>query len=207
MQLDERASRLKGIFSIVVTPFHKDGAFDFAGLAENIERVISVGYDGLLIGGTYGEFPVMTTQERAEVRSLGSTVPARSRSAPNPPEPIPVQPATAAVTALTSHQVQPSLTQTSPLAACIPTTSSAEPCASTTPVPRKHSPPSSPATSTHSSISPKVFSASPTRAWSRRSVVCLSNAGMIRAPLPSLPLAEPARSMPALLLNPSAFVA
>jgi dihydrodipicolinate synthase/N-acetylneuraminate lyase len=67
MLLDERASRLKGIFSIVVTPFHKDGAFDFAGLAENIERVISVGYDGLLIGGTYGEFPVMTTQERAEL--------------------------------------------------------------------------------------------------------------------------------------------
>src|SRR5262245_60153375 len=67
MQPDERASRLKGIFSIVVTPFHKDGAFDFAGLAENIERVISLGYDGLLIGGTYGEFPVMTTQERAEL--------------------------------------------------------------------------------------------------------------------------------------------
>ena len=37
MQLDERASRLKGIFSIVVTPFHKDGAFDFVGLAEHIE--------------------------------------------------------------------------------------------------------------------------------------------------------------------------
>jgi dihydrodipicolinate synthase/N-acetylneuraminate lyase len=67
MQLDERASRLKGIFSIAVTPFHNDGAFDFAGLTEHIERVISLGYDGLLIGGTYGEFPVMTTQERAEL--------------------------------------------------------------------------------------------------------------------------------------------
>lgn len=67
MQQDDRAARLKGIFSIVVTPFHKDGAFDFAGLAENIERVISLGYDGLLIGGTYGEFPAMTAQERADL--------------------------------------------------------------------------------------------------------------------------------------------
>ena len=67
MELNDRASRLKGIFTIVVTPFDKDGGFDFAGLAETIERVISLGYDGLLIGGTYGEFPAMTAQERAEL--------------------------------------------------------------------------------------------------------------------------------------------
>jgi 4-hydroxy-tetrahydrodipicolinate synthase len=65
--MDDRASRLKGIFTIVVTPFHKDGAFDFAGLSENIERVISLGYDGLLIGGTYGEFATMTPNERVEL--------------------------------------------------------------------------------------------------------------------------------------------
>jgi dihydrodipicolinate synthase/N-acetylneuraminate lyase len=65
--MDDRASRLNGIFNIVVTPFHKGGAFDFAGLFENIERVISLGYDGLLIGGTYGEFPAMTPDERAEL--------------------------------------------------------------------------------------------------------------------------------------------
>lgn len=65
--MDDRAANLKGIYNIVVTPFHKDGAFDFAALAENIERTISLGYDGLLIGGTYGEFPVMTTDERAEL--------------------------------------------------------------------------------------------------------------------------------------------
>lgn len=65
--MDDRASRLKGIFTIVVTPFHKDGSFDFVGLAENIERVVSLGYDGLLIGGTYGEFATMTPKERAEM--------------------------------------------------------------------------------------------------------------------------------------------
>ena len=67
MSNEEQKSRLKGIFSIVVTPFSADGAFDFNALDENIERTISLGYDGLLIGGTYGEFPVMTTVERAEL--------------------------------------------------------------------------------------------------------------------------------------------
>jgi dihydrodipicolinate synthase/N-acetylneuraminate lyase len=65
--MDDRASRLNGIFNIVVTPFHKDGGFDLDGLSENIERIISLGYDGLLIGGTYGEFPAMTADERAEL--------------------------------------------------------------------------------------------------------------------------------------------
>jgi len=67
MSNEEQKSRLKGIFSIVVTPFDTDGAFDFKALDENIERTISLGYDGLLIGGTYSEFPVMTTDERAEL--------------------------------------------------------------------------------------------------------------------------------------------
>ena len=67
MRNEEQKSRLKGIFSIVVTPFGADGAFDFKAFDENIERTISLGYDGLLIGGTYGEFPVMTTAERAEL--------------------------------------------------------------------------------------------------------------------------------------------
>lgn len=67
MPYEEIKSRLKGIFSIVVTPFREDGAFDFDGLADNIERVIALGYDGLLIGGTYGEFPAMNLAERAEL--------------------------------------------------------------------------------------------------------------------------------------------
>src|SRR5882762_7637698 len=66
MKNEELKSRLKGIFNIVVTPFTKDGSFDFAVLGENIERMISLGYDGLLVGGTYGEFPVMSAVARAE---------------------------------------------------------------------------------------------------------------------------------------------
>lgn len=65
--IDECRERLHGIFNITVTPFAADGNFDWAGLARSIERVIGLGYDGLLIGGTYGEFPAMTPDERAEL--------------------------------------------------------------------------------------------------------------------------------------------
>jgi dihydrodipicolinate synthase/N-acetylneuraminate lyase len=63
--IKECQARLRGIFNITVTPFKADGSFDFAGLARNMERVIALGFDGILIGGTYGEFPAMSTEERA----------------------------------------------------------------------------------------------------------------------------------------------
>jgi 4-hydroxy-tetrahydrodipicolinate synthase len=65
--ITECRARLHGIFNIAVTPFHADGSFDYEGLAANIERVIALGYDGILIGGTYGEFPAMSADERAEL--------------------------------------------------------------------------------------------------------------------------------------------
>lgn len=57
-------ARLRGIFNITVTPFSPDDGIDFAGLADSIERLIGMKFDGLLVGGTYGEFPTMTTDER-----------------------------------------------------------------------------------------------------------------------------------------------
>jgi 4-hydroxy-tetrahydrodipicolinate synthase len=63
----ESLSRLKGIFNITVTPFRADGAVDLRALEENIERMIRLGYDGILIGGTYGEFPSMNPAERADL--------------------------------------------------------------------------------------------------------------------------------------------
>lgn len=65
--ISECHARLRGLFNITVTPFKTDGAFDDAALARNIERVIALGFDGILIGGTYGEFPAMSRQERADL--------------------------------------------------------------------------------------------------------------------------------------------
>ncbi len=63
----ECRARLGGIFNITVTPFAADGSIETAGLARSVERVIGLGYDGILIGGTYGEFPAMSVDERADL--------------------------------------------------------------------------------------------------------------------------------------------
>lgn len=63
----ESMDRLRGIFNITVTPFAADGTIDFRGLADNIERLVAMRFDGLLIGGTYGEFPTMSADERAQL--------------------------------------------------------------------------------------------------------------------------------------------
>lgn len=62
---DAAFNGLQGLFSITVTPFLKDGTLDRAALAALIERTIDAQYDGLLIGGTYGEFATMDLDERA----------------------------------------------------------------------------------------------------------------------------------------------
>lgn len=64
---EESSARSRGLFNITVTPFTADGAIDVDALTENIQRVLGLGYDGLLIGGTYGEFPAMDTAERAKL--------------------------------------------------------------------------------------------------------------------------------------------
>jgi hypothetical protein len=43
--ITECYARLRGIFSITVTPFAADGAFHHAGPARNIERVIGLGFE------------------------------------------------------------------------------------------------------------------------------------------------------------------
>lgn len=70
----ECRERLAGIFNITVTPFDAAGAIDKPGLARSIERVIGLGYDGILIGGTYGEFPAMSADERAELFRIAMDV-------------------------------------------------------------------------------------------------------------------------------------
>ena len=62
---DSAKARLRGLFNISVTPFGADGMLDKSALAEHLERIIAAGYDGVLIGGTYGEFATMDTAERA----------------------------------------------------------------------------------------------------------------------------------------------
>jgi dihydrodipicolinate synthase/N-acetylneuraminate lyase len=64
---DESLERVKGLFNITITPFTSNGPIDFQALSEGVERVLNIGYDGLLIGGTYGEFATMNTEERVAI--------------------------------------------------------------------------------------------------------------------------------------------
>ena len=61
---EEAFERTRGLFNITVTPFDAKGEIDFGALAQNIARIIDLGYNGLLIGGTYGEFATMSLEER-----------------------------------------------------------------------------------------------------------------------------------------------
>lgn len=61
---NEARARTRGLFNITVTSFNADGSIDTAETSRTIERVLGMGFDGLLIGGTYGEFPTMNPEER-----------------------------------------------------------------------------------------------------------------------------------------------
>jgi 4-hydroxy-tetrahydrodipicolinate synthase len=71
---EEAFAALQGLFNITTTPFSADGSLDAEALAESIERMIGFGYDGLLIGGTYGEFATMSAGERAGLFRLAIDV-------------------------------------------------------------------------------------------------------------------------------------
>ncbi len=60
----EFRARLRGVYNIVLTPFRDDFTLDVAALERNINAVLAGGVQGLLVGGTYGEFPSMSTSER-----------------------------------------------------------------------------------------------------------------------------------------------
>ncbi|MBW4081996.1 dihydrodipicolinate synthase family protein [Paenibacillus sp. S150] len=57
-------AKWQGIFVLAITPFQPDGTLDLTGLAENIETFLAEGAHGVIVGGTYAEYPSMSRQER-----------------------------------------------------------------------------------------------------------------------------------------------
>ncbi len=59
-----------GCYTAIITPFHADGSFDASSFAKVIEQQIAGGIDGIVVLGTTGESPTVTTQEHDEIIQL-----------------------------------------------------------------------------------------------------------------------------------------
>jgi 4-hydroxy-2-oxoglutarate aldolase len=58
---------LKGIYAPIPTPFHPDGSIAWGALEKNVKKWISSPLQGLVVGGSNGEFPFLSFAERAEL--------------------------------------------------------------------------------------------------------------------------------------------
>ncbi len=61
----------KGIYVPIITTFNEDESIDFASYQKVIDYVIEGGVHGLLVGGTTGEYHVMSTEERKSLIKAG----------------------------------------------------------------------------------------------------------------------------------------
>lgn len=59
--------KLQGVFTALVTPFHKDGSLDEKALRKLVDFQIDQGISGLVPVGTTGESPTLTHQEHHQV--------------------------------------------------------------------------------------------------------------------------------------------
>lgn len=55
------------LITAMATPFKDDGALDLAGAKTLADHLLSVGNDGLVVAGSTGESPTLTTQEKADL--------------------------------------------------------------------------------------------------------------------------------------------
>ena len=62
--------QLRGVFVPLVTPFDSAGEVDPVALRRLVDYLIGAGVHGLFVGGTTGEFPLLSTIERCEVAQV-----------------------------------------------------------------------------------------------------------------------------------------
>lgn len=63
-----------GIFPPVITPFKDDGAIDYNGFVALIERLIAMSVNGIVVGGTTGEYYAQTAAERVNLMRIAREV-------------------------------------------------------------------------------------------------------------------------------------
>ncbi len=63
-------TQLKGIYTALITPFDHDGCLDTKGLIDNIREQIESGVDGLVLLGTTGETPTLSSAEKNTILEI-----------------------------------------------------------------------------------------------------------------------------------------
>jgi len=58
---------VRGVYTVLVTPFKEDGEVDYQGLRKNVEWQISQGIHGIVANGTTGEFASLEDDERQKI--------------------------------------------------------------------------------------------------------------------------------------------
>jgi 4-hydroxy-tetrahydrodipicolinate synthase len=58
---------MEGVFVLHATPFDENGDIDFDGVHSNIDKTVSAGINGVVVGGTYAEFPSLRREERVQL--------------------------------------------------------------------------------------------------------------------------------------------
>ena len=62
--------RFNGIYTPVITPHHDDLSIDRDGFVEVIDHLVASGVNGIVVGGSTGEYYVQTADERLEMMKL-----------------------------------------------------------------------------------------------------------------------------------------
>ena len=62
------------LLTAMVTPFDKDGAIDWDGVARLAEHLVATGHDGIAVNGTTGEAPTTKSSEKLEIIRIVKSV-------------------------------------------------------------------------------------------------------------------------------------
>lgn len=68
----ERPAPLHGYIMPLLTPFNADGSVDERGMRTNISYLIGEGIHGITLTGSFGEFPLLTEQERIRLYEVAA---------------------------------------------------------------------------------------------------------------------------------------
>jgi 4-hydroxy-tetrahydrodipicolinate synthase len=66
--------KFEGIYVPVVTPYHGDGAIDHGAFTAMIEHLLKAGVNGIISGGSTGEYYAQSIDERVELAKLAKEV-------------------------------------------------------------------------------------------------------------------------------------